>query len=318
MLLYRNITCSLSRSFVYTIYTSMNSKPIILILILAIIFTMGYTNNADAQPASTTSVDQAQYADVNGLHLYYEIHGSGKPLVLLHGGGSTIGTTFGRILPLLAQHYKVIAVELQAHGRTKDNGRPLRFESDADDVAALLDQLHINKAAIFGFSNGATTALQIGIRHPKLVEKLVLASTIYKRSGAYDWLWEAIKHASLDNMPKELQDAYLKLTGDAKGLQIMHDRDAERMMQFKDIKEEDIRSINVPAFVISSDEDVAKPEHTVELYRLFPKGSHMAIFPGGHGQYLGEITFPEDKAVIAATAKMITEFLNAPVTEEKK
>src|SRR5437773_7072631 len=86
-----------------------------------------------------------RYAAVNGLNLYYEIHGSGRPLVLLHGGGSTIGTTFGRILPDLAKTHQVIAVELQAHGHTRDIDRPLSFEQDADDVAALLKQLHIEK-----------------------------------------------------------------------------------------------------------------------------------------------------------------------------
>jgi len=110
------------------------------------------------------------------LKMYYEIHGSGRPLVLLHGGGSTIESTFGRILPDLAKAHQVIAVELQAHGHTKDIDRPLSFERDADDVAALLKQLNIDKAEIMGFSNGGTTALQIAIRHPGLVNKLVLAS----------------------------------------------------------------------------------------------------------------------------------------------
>jgi len=108
-----------------------------------------------------------QYASVNGLKMYYEIHGKGQPLVLIHGGGSTISTSFSRILPLFAQTRQVIAVELQAHGHTSDRDMPLRFEQDADDVAALLQQLHIAKASFLGFSNGANTAMQIGIRHPQ-------------------------------------------------------------------------------------------------------------------------------------------------------
>src|SRR5947209_20418808 len=100
------------------------------------------------------------YAAINGLQLYYEIFGSGKPCVLLHGGGSTIESTFGRILPALADICQVIAIELQAHGHTKDIDRPLSFEQDADDVAALLDHLKITRADIMGFSNGSTTALQ--------------------------------------------------------------------------------------------------------------------------------------------------------------
>src|SRR5262245_58417311 len=94
------------------------------------------------------------FAEVNGLKMYYEIHGSGSPLVLLHGGGSTIESTFGRILPELARAHQVIAVELQAHGHTLDIDRPLSFEQDAGDVAALLKQLHVDKESFMGFSNG--------------------------------------------------------------------------------------------------------------------------------------------------------------------
>src|SRR5689334_23413287 len=124
-----------------------------------------------------------QYAAVNDLQMYYEIHGSGRPLVAIHGGGSTIETTYGRVLPEFAKHFQVIAVELQAHGHTLDIDRPLSFEQDADDVAALLEQLHIGKADMMGFSNGGTTCLQIAIRHPELVNKMVLASATYKRDG---------------------------------------------------------------------------------------------------------------------------------------
>ena len=129
------------------------------------------------------NAQQGKYAAVNGLKMYYEIHGSGTPLVLLHGGGSTITSTFGRILPDLAKTHQVIAVELQAHGHTKDIDRPLSFEQDADDVAVLLRQLQIKKANFLGFSNGGTTCLQIAIRHPELVNKLVVGSAIYKRDG---------------------------------------------------------------------------------------------------------------------------------------
>src|ERR1700732_311637 len=108
--------------------------------------------------------------------MYYEIHGSGRPLVLLHGGGSTLISTLRRILAELAKTQQVIAVELHAHGHTPEIDRPLSFEQEADDVAALLEQLHIEKADFMGFSNGGTTSLQIAIRHPELVNKLVLRS----------------------------------------------------------------------------------------------------------------------------------------------
>src|ERR1700755_2353527 len=104
---------------------------------------------------------QGHFSEVNGLNMYYEIHGEGKPLVLIHGGGSTIYSTFRTTLPMLAKHYKIIAVELQAHGHTSDRDAPESFAQDADDVAALLHQLNITKAYIFGFSNGGSTTLQI-------------------------------------------------------------------------------------------------------------------------------------------------------------
>src|SRR5689334_10570383 len=150
-------------------------KPRFLVLVILLLITHLQMNAQQAQ--------NGHYATVNGLKMYYEIHGKGMPLVLLHGGGSTIESNYGRVLPELAKTHQVIAVELQAHGHTLDIDRPLSFEQDADDVAALLKQLHIEKADIMGFSNGGTTCLQIAIRHPELVNKMVLASATYKRDG---------------------------------------------------------------------------------------------------------------------------------------
>src|SRR3954454_11673467 len=112
---------------------------------------MNHQTTMDNQPKQDST---SGYASVNGLKMYYEIHGAGSPLVLIHGGGSTIQTTFGRILHELAKTHKIVAVEMQAHGHTADIDRPLSFEQDADDIAALLKYLNIPKADIFGFSNG--------------------------------------------------------------------------------------------------------------------------------------------------------------------
>src|ERR1700754_3465489 len=168
------------------------------------------------------------YAQVNGLKLYYEIHGAGSPLVLLHGGGSTIGTTFGRILPELAKNHQVIAVEMQAHGHTADIDRPLSFEQDADDIAELLKQLHIDKADIFGFSNGASTTLQFAIRHPEMANRIIVASTFYKKSGAPDWFWHMMSTSSFEGMPQPYKDAYLKINPDQNALHRMYERDVAR------------------------------------------------------------------------------------------
>ena len=115
------------------------------------------------------------FALVNGLDIYYEIHGrdEGQPLVFIHGGGSTINTSFGNFIPLLQHKYKIIAVEMQAHGHTKDRDTPETFKQDADDIAALLKHLKISKADVFGFSNGASTTLQFAIRHLQMTFKHV-------------------------------------------------------------------------------------------------------------------------------------------------
>jgi len=239
---------------------------------------------------STNSIAlKSGYSDVNGLKMYYEIYGEGKPLVLIHGGGSTIQTTFGRVIPLLAEHRQIIGVELQAHGRTNDRENDLSFEQDADDVATLLRNLNIFKTDIFGFSNGGTTALQIAIRHSELVDKIVAASALCKRNGVPIQFWDFMKQARLENMPEQLKEGYKKVVSDPSGMQVMHDKDARRMVNFKDIPDEKIKSIKAPTLIIIGDKDVITPEHAIEIHRLIAN-SELAIIPGGHGEYVGEIT----------------------------
>lgn len=251
------------------------------------------------------------YANVNGLYMYYEVYGEGKPLVLIHGGGSTIETNFSLIIPLLSKNRKVIAVELQAHGRTNDRNADLSFEQDADDVAALLKNLNIHQADFFGFSNGGTTTLQIAIRHPEVIGKIILGSPLAKRNGVPDWFWGFMENASLENMPEQLKEGYIKVAADSAGLQIMHDRDVKRMLHFKDIPDELITSIKAPTLIIIGDKDVITPEHALELHRQI-SNSQLAIIPGGHGQYIGEITtitpgFSESDLVLPMIEKFLAE-----------
>jgi pimeloyl-ACP methyl ester carboxylesterase len=256
------------------------------------------------------------YAPVNGLKMYYEIHGKGEPLVLLHGGGSTIYTTFGRILPSLAKNKKVIAIELQAHGHTNDIDRPLTFEQDADDVAALLKFLKIENADFFGFSNGGSTVLQIAIRHPKLVRKVIAVSAMYKRDGLYSQFWDFMNRAELQNMPAGLKDAYLKVAPDPKNLQALHDKCLKRMLEFKDWNDDDLRSITAPTLILIGDADVIRPEHAVEMYRLVPH-SHLSILPGSHGECIGEVTTPQGSKIPDLVVSIIDEFLASPMPPAK-
>ena len=293
-------------------------RTIILIMYAALLISGCSESNNKPMKASTVNNkgemqdSMSGYAAVNGLKMYYEIHGKGAPLVLIHGGGSTIQTTFGRVLDYFAKNHKVIAVEMQAHGHTADIDRPLSFEQDADDVAALLKQLNISKADIFGFSNGASTTLEIAIRHPQLVNKIIVASTMYNKSGAQPWFWDMMAHTTFEQMPQQLKDAFLQINPDKDALYAMFKRDVTRMRSFTDIKEEDIKAINAPAFIIIGTEDVVRPEHAVEMYRLLPHGQ-LAILPGAHGEFIGEITTAQDKNFIAGTISMIEKFLTGPV-----
>ena len=279
-----------------------NSSIVFVSLILTMI-----TNIADAQTSGN-------YANVNGIKMYYELHGTGSPLVLLHGGGSTITTTFGKILPLLAKTHQVIAIELQAHGHTGDRNAPESFVQDADDVAELLKQLNVAKADIMGFSNGGQTALEIGMRHPDKVNKLIIASAFYKKSGVPSAFWEGFKLPKFSDMPQVYKDEFLKINNDSSALMNMFTKDSRRMMSFKDWKKEDIQSIQAPALVVAGDQDLATPEHTVEMYRLLPHG-RLAIIPGNHGSYMGEImSSGSNSKVPELFVAMIDEFLSSPVT----
>jgi len=253
------------------------------------------------------------HAPVNGINMYYEVHGrrDGVPLVLLHGGGSTIEVTFSKVLPIFAGSRRVIAVEEQGHGRTTDRNAPVTFESSADDVAALLRFLKVDKADFFGFSNGASVVLQVAIRHPRLVRKMVFASSFTKRDGAQPQLWEFMEQADFSNMPQPLKDAFLLVNPDAQQLKTMHDKDAARMQSFKDVPDDAVRSVRVPTLIVLGDQDIVKLEHAVELTRLI-SGARLLILPGGHGDYLGEAVMTQkDTRYPELTARLIEEFLDS-------
>jgi pimeloyl-ACP methyl ester carboxylesterase len=292
------------------------------ILITLTVLIISSCNNSDnkTMTSQTTINNQTKqdssssYASVNGLKMYYEIHGTGTPLVLIHGGGSTIQTTFGRVLHDFAKTHKVIAVEMQAHGHTADIDRPLSFQQDADDIAELLKQLNIGKANIFGFSNGASTTLQFAIRHPEMTDKIIVASTFYKKAGAPEWFWDMMSKPTFEGMPQPYKDAFLKINPDTNALHKMYERDVARMQAFPDIPDEQMTSIKAPAFIIIGDRDVTTAEHIGEMHRLI-SNSRLAIIPGGHGEYIGELTTAQDSTLIAATVSMINKFLNERIAK---
>lgn len=257
-----------------------------------------------------TNKYQQGYSNVNGLDMYYEIHGEGNPLVLIHGGGSTIETTFGNIIPLLEQNRQIIAVELQAHGHTMDRDADTSFEQDAKDVAALLHNLQIPKSDFLGFSNGGQTLIEIALQFPELINKMILASAFYKRSGTFPGFWDGFEGATLDQMPPLLQEGYLKANNSQEGLVAMFNRDVKRMLEFEGWTDEQIQSIQARTLIIQGSNDVGTVEHAVEMYRIIPN-AELAIFPGGHGTYLGAIESLEDGKWSKFNAtELIEEFLD--------
>jgi pimeloyl-ACP methyl ester carboxylesterase len=258
---------------------------------------------------------QTGYAPVNDLKMYYEIHGTAHsaqpPLVLLHGGGDTIQTSFGHVLEALARDRQVIAFEQQGFGHTADIAdRPFSFVQSAEDTAALLQHLHIAQADLFGFSNGGTIALQVAIRHPHVVRKLVVASGFFQREGSsYPWFWAGFPTAKLEQMPKELREAYLEAAPHPENLQRFFDKCVERMQNFPDIPTEAIRGITAPALVIVGDADVMRPEHAVDLFRLLPH-ARLAVLPGTDHMALMTRS--------AWLAPMVSEFLNAAMPNVEK
>jgi len=276
-----------------------NIKLLILIIVTA-------NTSSHAQTAG-------KYANVNGIKMYYEIHGAGTPLVLLHGGGSTIYTSFGRILPALAKTHEVIAVELQAHGHTGDRDAPETFKQDADDVNELLRQLNIPKADLFGFSNGGQTALEMAIRHPDRINKLIVASAFFKKDGVPGWFWKGFDNPRFSDMPQIYKDEYLKINPDSAALLNMFHKDVQRMQHFTDWKIEEIRSIQAPTLIVIGDQDIITPEHAVEMSRIIPH-NQLVILPGTHGKYLGEAaTNDPDSKVPDLFVAILNEFLAAPV-----
>lgn len=248
--------------------------------LLALSLTLGISAPGTA---GATEPSASGYAPVNGLEMYYEVYGSGDgrnpPLVLLHGGGSTIQTSFGRVLPLLSRTRQVIAFEQQGHGHTADIDRPFTFEQSADDAVALLRYLRVDRADFFGYSNGGSIALQVAIRHPGMVRKLVVASAMYRRDGLYPEFWESMKHARLEDMPQELKDSYTRVAPHPENLRSFHDKSVDRMLEFKDWPPRLIRGIQAPTLVMIGDGDIVRPEHAVEMFRLLPH-PQLAVLPG--------------------------------------
>lgn len=285
-------------------------------IVLALIFTCLFSTNSLTQENNKQLTAKTDYAPVNGLKMYYEVHGSGRPIVLLHGAFNTINMAFGQLIPELAKSRQVIAVELQGHGSTADIDRPFSFESMADDVDALLKYLKIDSADILGYSMGGGVAWQLAIRHPQSVRKLIIASSVYKYEG---WtpqtrsILPMLTPAMFEHTP--IKTAYDSLAPDPKHWTDFINKMKKFVMTSYDFTSEKIKAIKSPTLIIAGDGDGVLPEHAVEMYRLrgggymvdfsSPPRTQLAIFPGtSHISAMMQINW---------LVSMIIPFLDAPM-----
>jgi pimeloyl-ACP methyl ester carboxylesterase len=262
------------------------------------------------------------YAEVNGLEMYYEVHGTGRPLVVLHGAYMTIGA-MGPIVPGLAETRQVIAVELQGHGHTADVDRPITYEQMADDTAALLGRLGIDQADVFGYSMGGGVALQLAIRHPGLVRKLVVASASYTSDGMQPEL-----HGMVPSITPEMfagspiEAAYLEVAPNPGDFRRLVEKLKRLDMTPFAWPAEDVREIEAPTLIVVGDSDAIRLEHAVEMFRLLGGGamgdlaglpnSRLAVLPGtAHFVPPGSGILDRAEWLLA----MIVEFLDAPLPE---
>ncbi len=240
------------------------------------------------------------YATVNGLRLYYEIRGSGRPLVLLHGGLMTIDLNFGPLLEPLAASMRVIAVEFQGHGHTADTGRPMTIEALAGDVIALLDQLGIAEADLFGFSLGGLVAYSIALGAPTRVGKLIVASADANRPPGRESAPPGEDRLPTPAYFQTMREAYEAVAPDPARFGEIRAKTGALVHEFPGCTDE-LRSLQAPALLIFGDRDFSPLPDVVELFGLLPN-AQLAVLPGT--THVGVTQRPTE--VLA----LITPFLN--------
>jgi pimeloyl-ACP methyl ester carboxylesterase len=223
------------------------------------------------------------YASVNGVDIYYEFHGGGRPVVLLHGALGTIESCFADLLPAMAASYRVIAVELQGHGHTPDVERPFSFGDMAEDVAGLLRLLSIETADVFGYSMGGGVALELAIRHPGVVRRLAyVGGACYQPSGLYPEVLEGTNSQDSGELDDpRWRQAYERVAPDPGAWPRLFQKITEMDRSFVGWSPDELRSLSTPVLLIIGDSDIVRPEHTVEMFRILGGGvmAEVAGFP---------------------------------------
>jgi pimeloyl-ACP methyl ester carboxylesterase len=268
-------------------------------------------------PSATLAEDKGHYADINGLQMYYEVHGQGAPILLIHGGLCTIEVCFGPLIEKLSATHQVIAYEFQGHGHTADIDRPLDPDFLADDASKLLGHLGIAKADVLGYSIGADVAFHLALGHPEQVSKLITMSLMTEKEGGYPELsagMEGLKAEMFEGSP--WLEAYKAVAPDPSQFQGVLDKISAYSANATDTPMETVASLKMPVFFILGDSDMVRPEHATDLFRAVGGGvfgdvlpmpnARLAILPGT--SHVGLISRAD------WIAGMVEEFLGAPVT----
>lgn len=247
---------------------------------------------------ATAGEDRVQgkghYANVNGLRMYYEVHGkrtSQAPVVLVHGAFSATGTSFGELVKPLSRTRQVISVEMQGHGHTADIDRPLRAELMAADTAALIDHLGIEKADVWGYSMGASVALHVALSNPEKVRKVVLQSVAISADGYHPGHQEAMEHMEPEMLyGSPFHQEYLDIAPHPENFDALVAKVKDMVKHTNDVPVAAIQAMDVPVMVVMGDSDIFRPEHGVEIFRALGGGvngdivglpaSQLAILPG--------------------------------------
>jgi pimeloyl-ACP methyl ester carboxylesterase len=239
-----------------------------------LLMTLAITN-VSAQQAPTTG-----YAPVNGLKMYYEVHGSGEPVVLLHGAFMSIPGNWDGWIDELSKTRKVIAIEMQGHGRTADIPREPTSANFADDVAALLTYLHIPRADLIGYSMGGRVALEVAVRHPDRVRRVVVMSSTFRRDGMTQEGLDALTHLTPEALKgSPLETEYKRLSPTPDQFPTLVTRLIAVASKEKDLTADQIKSTTAPMFFIFGDADGIRLEHVAEMFQLKGGGTHGDLGP---------------------------------------
>ncbi len=292
-------------------------------LLVVTLASMVVTAQEQPKGTSVSSPAQGNYAEVNGLNLYYEVRGEGDPLILLHGGLGAI-EMFGEIPSRLAEGRQVIAVNLQAHGRTANIDRPLSYEAMADDIAALITELGFEQADVMGYSLGGGVALRTAIQHPDLVRKLVLISAPFRRDGWYPEVLTGMDQTRAENAQMleqtPMYQLYASVSPNPEDWPVLVGKVGDLLRRDYDWSEE-VAKLKTPTLIVVGDADSVRTSHAVEFFELLGGGqqdggfdgsgmsnARLAILPGV--THFTIFALPE-------LASTVTPFLAGPTTQNQ-